>query len=80
METQFSGTTTLTDCTISGNSTANHAGGGVATLYNGSATLTNCTISGNTAPTGGGLYNNTRHAYADQLHRQRQHRRNPAAA
>src|SRR5262249_4464051 len=40
-------------------STDNHGGGGVANLYNGSATLINCTISGNSAPTGGGLYNNT---------------------
>jgi fibronectin-binding autotransporter adhesin len=59
VDTQFSGTTTMTDCTISGNSTTNYAGGGLANLYSGSATLTNCTISGNSAPTGGGLYNNT---------------------
>jgi parallel beta-helix repeat protein len=59
VDTQFSGTTTLTACTISGNTTTNHAGGGLANLYSGSATLTNCTISGNSAPTGGGLYNNT---------------------
>ena len=45
------GTTTLTDCTISGNSASD--GGG---LYNrGTATLTDCTVSGNSAT--GGNYN-----------------------
>jgi fibronectin-binding autotransporter adhesin len=48
-------TTTLTNCTITDNSTALDGGG----LYNlnAPATLTNCTISGNDSNTGGGLYN-----------------------
>jgi hypothetical protein len=48
-------TTTLTNCTITDNSTALNGGG----LYNlnAPATLTNCTISGNDSNTGGGLYN-----------------------
>jgi fibronectin-binding autotransporter adhesin len=54
--TQFSGATTMTNCTVSGNSVGNHGGGGLSNLYNGSTTLINCTISGNYAPTGGGLY------------------------
>ena len=58
VDTQFSGTTTLTNCTINGNSAINHAGGGLSNLYSGSTTLINCTISGNSAPTGGGLYSN----------------------
>ncbi len=49
------GTTTLTDCTISGNS-CGAAGGGVS-IYGISAILTDCTVSGNTAAKGGGLYN-----------------------
>ena len=51
------GTTTLTDCTVSGNSA--ELGGG---LYNdgGTTTLTDCTVSGNSASTqGGGLDNQT---------------------
>ena len=50
------GTTTLTDCTVSGNSASSHGGG----LYTngGATTLTNCTVSGNTAGNnGGGLAN-----------------------
>jgi hypothetical protein len=53
------GTTTLTDCTITGNhaisasNTLSGLGGGVAN-YTGTLTLTNCTISGNTADVGGG--------------------------
>ncbi len=44
------GTATLTDCTLSGNSSLYGAG-----LFNyGSATLTDCTVSGNS---GGGIYN-----------------------
>ncbi|HEV3309083.1 MAG TPA: choice-of-anchor Q domain-containing protein, partial [Chloroflexota bacterium] len=50
------GTTTLTDCTVSGNSA--HTGGG---LWNsGTTTLTDCTVSGNSVRSGrggGGLYN-----------------------
>ena len=48
-----SGTTTLTNCTLSGNAAA-HGGG----LYNfmGTAELADCTVSGNSAPNGGGLY------------------------
>ena len=47
-----SGTATLTDCAVSGNS-ANDGGGG---LYNhgGTLTLINCTVSGNSANDGGG--------------------------
>ena len=40
------GTTSLTDCTVSGNSAANYSYGGG--LYNGGTlTMTNCTVSGN---------------------------------
>ena len=46
------GTTTLTDCTISGNS-AEDSGGGLG--GDGATTLYNCTISGNSATDGGGL-------------------------
>ncbi len=45
------GTTTLTECTVSGNSAA-HGGGGVSNY--GSLALTNCTVSGNSATEGGG--------------------------
>ncbi len=45
------GTTTLTDCTVNGNS-ANKNGGGLC-VFVGTTTLTNCTISANH---GGGLY------------------------
>ena len=71
------GTATLTNCTVSGNSGINGAG----MNSSGTITLTNCTISGNSASGstpfnggGGGLWN-TGTAHADQLHRQRQHRR-----
>ena len=62
------GTTTLTNCTVSGNSASN--GGG---LYDGggTTTLTNCTVSGNSASNGGGG-STAWHDHADQLHRQRQ--------
>ena len=51
-----SGTTTLTDCTVSDNSAG--SGGGMATSGSGTTTLTDCTVSGNTASSeGGGLYN-----------------------
>jgi hypothetical protein len=46
------GTTTLDDCTISGNSAT--LGGGVGN--EGSISLTDCTISGNSANSGGGVY------------------------
>ncbi len=47
-----SGTITLTDCTISGNSASSFGGG----LWDaGTATLTDCTISGNSANFGGGV-------------------------
>ena len=61
----FAGTTTLTNCTVSGNSATGNGGG----LYNvqnslveGSSagstlTLTNCTVSGNTAVSGGAILN-----------------------
>ena len=51
----YGGTTTLSNCTVSGNS-ANFSGGGVSTYY-GTTTLTNCTVSGNSAQFGGGVYN-----------------------
>jgi hypothetical protein len=55
------GQTTLTNCTVSGN-TAIGIGGGLASSatpfgggQDGTLTLTNCTISGNTASIGGGV-------------------------
>ena len=45
------GTTTLTNCTISGNSAP---GGGGLVNYGGPLTLTNCNVSGNSAQYGGG--------------------------
>ena len=45
----YCGTTTLTNCTVSGNSAA-IGGGGLYNCY-GTATLTNCTVSGNSAGT-----------------------------
>ena len=57
---RLSGTTTLTNCTVSGNSAGND-GGGLDTsggTYGGTTTLTNCAVSGNSAGNdGGGLYN-----------------------
>jgi hypothetical protein len=59
----YGGMLTLSDCTISGNSTTQE-GGGLATLYGGTVgqyfgttTLIGCTVSGNTATSGGGLGN-----------------------
>lgn len=50
-----SGTLTLTNCTVSGN-TAGGDGGGICNEYG--MTLTNCTVSGNTSNgSGGGIYN-----------------------
>ncbi len=46
------GTTTLTNCTISGNS-AGFNGGGLAN-YGDTTTLTNCTVSGNSSGLSGG--------------------------
>ena len=52
-----SGTATLTNCTVSGNS-AGISGGGLYNDGNGTTTLTNCTVSGNSAGSyGGGLFN-----------------------
>ena len=48
------GTTTLTNCTISGNSATN---GGGLNNRDGTATLTNCTVTGNQAVNGAGTYN-----------------------
>ena len=51
----YSGTTTLTNCTVSGNSACN--GGGLFSGNYGTTTLTNCTVSGNSASdNGGGLF------------------------
>ena len=47
-----SGTVTLTDCTLSGNSAA--IAGGI-NAFSGRVTLTNCTVSNNSAQTGGGI-------------------------
>ena len=54
----FSGKTTLTDCTVTGNSAASF-GGGVYTAFGTNATLdlTDCTVYGNTAAFGGGMEN-----------------------
>ena len=51
----YGGTTTLTGCTVSGNSANKGAG-----LYfrGGTATLSDCMVSGNSALRGGGLFNN----------------------
>ncbi len=49
------GTTTLNNCTVSGNSAGFFGGGG---MYNGGTlTTTNCTASGNSADFGGGVLN-----------------------
>jgi len=54
-----SGTLTLTDCAVSGN-TANRSGGGVFNVAGKSLTISNCTISGNSANfEGGGIYNDS---------------------
>jgi len=56
------GTLSVTDCTISGNSTTTGAGGGGGGVYNaGTLTITGSTVSGNTATpqdynAGGGIY------------------------
>jgi hypothetical protein len=52
---EFGGKATLTNSTVSGNSTVKAYGGG---LYNESTlTLINSTVAGNSAPNGGGLFN-----------------------
>jgi parallel beta-helix repeat protein len=51
------GTTTLTNCTVGGNSAVN--GGGVGTGSSGATTLTNCTVSGNSSNTVGGGVDNS---------------------
>ena len=67
----YGGTTTLTNCTVSGNSAT--ATAAACTTTSGTTTLTDCTVSGNSAAAnGGGLYNYRRHDHADRLHRQRQ--------
>jgi CSLREA domain-containing protein len=60
-----SGTLTLTNCTLSGNSAAVGVGGGIYNETGGTLTLTNCTLSGNSAEgsnsatdgNGGGIFN-----------------------
>ena len=52
-----SGTLTLTNSTVSGNS-ATSGGGAIFNNNAGTLTLTNSTVSGNTAFYGGGIYNN----------------------
>jgi parallel beta-helix repeat protein len=58
----ISGTLSLTDATVSGNS-ASYRGGGLYTQGGGTTTLTDCTVSGNSAANqGGGLFTNNYHA------------------
>ena len=58
------GTLTITNSTFSGNSGINYGGG----IFNngGTATITNSTFSGNSASSGGGIYNDGRHAYHNE--------------
>ena len=64
VQRRHDGTTTLTNCTVSGNSAGSNGGG--LLNYGGTATLTNCTVSGNSAGDyGGGLYQLRRHDHAD---------------
>ncbi len=51
-------TLSLTDCTLTGNSTSHGGGSGGAISNVGTATLTDCSISGNISPTGGAIVNN----------------------
>ncbi len=48
---------TVTNCTVTGNSTTGYSGGGI---YNSGGMVTNCTVTGNstTGYSGGGIYNN----------------------
>jgi hypothetical protein len=50
------GALTITDCTLSGNST-NGSGGAVFNDYTGALALTNSSLSSNTAQDGGGIFN-----------------------
>jgi hypothetical protein len=52
------GTLYLTNCTLSGNSSASTGGPGGGIDNEGIATLANCTLSGNSAYEGGGIFNN----------------------
>ena len=63
------GTTTLTNCTVSGSYAANRGGG----LYNlnGTINLTNCTLSGNSDARSGGDVQPRRRGHTRQLHRHR---------
>ena len=66
------GTTTLTDCTVSGNSASERR----AVQHGvGVTTLTNCTVSGNSGDQRRRPVPIERHGHADQLHHQRQLRR-----
>ena len=47
--------TTLTDCTISGNTASGGGGGGGVGDYGGTLVMTGCKISGNSGSLGGGL-------------------------
>ena len=50
------GTLTMTNCTVSGNTTSEYSGGGIHNI--GTLTMTNCTVSeNNTDSNGGGIYN-----------------------
>ena len=62
---QLSGTATLTDCTVSGNSTPT-VRRRPAERY-GTTTLNNCTVSGNSANGAGGGWVRRRHDHADRL-------------
>ena len=68
------GNVTLTNCTISGNSSAINIairGGGGVFSAGGTTTLTSCTISGNSAVLDGGGLSAYGHDDADRLHHQR---------
>ena len=53
------GTTTLTNCTVSGNSATSYGGYGGGLYNGGTLTMTNCTVSGNSASYGGGVSSGT---------------------
>ena len=57
----YKGSLSLTNCTISGNSTAGSGSiyGGGLNAIGGTTTLTNCTISNNSATVDGGIYHNS---------------------
>ena len=66
------GTTTLTDCTVSGNS-ASANGGGLNTEHHGTTTLIDCTVSGNSAAGTAAAWTRVQqYNHAARLHRQRQ--------